>query len=225
MKTRIRADGRKTLKQKPGPKAKNAHEREDWAALVVFHALKASRRLRHYVMKPSDDGYSDRQFACVALAATAAEVEIDRRPGATRLNVMSLRERDQDADPTNIFDALIKAHRKILRGSATKNERRLLEKTASMFCQCAFPHRAAYADHPVLFTPAVIFGPTRAWPLRGSQTKAGRILPSWQKVVDAASEYQRKADEESARLAQKATAELRAARAQTHKLVGVRAGL
>jgi hypothetical protein len=213
MKSRLLKDGRRTNKQKPGPKPKKIQELGDWAAILVFHALKTSPRLRRSVLKPSADGYSDRQFACLALAATAPEVEISRQGDTMRLSVMRLRKHESGAEPNNLFDALIGRHRKIMRERASARDRRGIERYASLFCRCAFPHRAAYTGHPILFTPAGIIGETRAWPLRAADTIAKRMdqegASPWEKVAAVASAYQNNADEEGPRLSQRATAELR----------------
>lgn len=202
MRKRVGADGRKTAKQKPGPRPKGFKDTADWTAVVVYEALMSSDRFRTRLIGIGPQ--EARRLAGIALAATADEVEIveDKKSKKRRIGVIA--EPGRDATVESMLDGLIARWRRARRGH--KEE---IRRMAHALVRAAFPHTGA--PSPVVFTPAGAFGDVKPWPMRRAAKVAdgASSLPPWEMVSAMGAAYAQAIDDRAPGDARRAVSELR----------------
>lgn len=199
---RIGLDGRRTAKQKPGPRPKGFKDTADWTAVVVYEALMSSDRFRARLIGIGPQ--EARRLAGVALAATADDVEIveDKESRKRRIGVIA--EPGRDATVESMLDGLIARWRRARREHLVE-----LERLAGALVRAAFPHTGA--PRTVVFTPAGAFGEIKPWPMRRATKviSGASKLPSWEMIAVMSAAYAHAIDDRAPGDARRAIAELR----------------
>lgn len=193
---RIRADGRKTRKEKPGPKPTSIQEASGRHTLIFLHALIRFPRMKTLFRDVGKAPGLNRNLARLAIAVIEGEA-IATRPGA----YVIAEKLDTAAD------ALVKHYRAIIRDRARQEDRAFLDRGASLLFDALRPKRASLPDHPILSTPDGIIG-GRAWAARRAMKVVDKHAPVWVQVAQAGATYLADANIESRRIAERARSEL-----------------
>ncbi|PWB90676.1 hypothetical protein C5688_09125 [Methylocystis sp. MitZ-2018] len=163
MRSRLLKDGRRTLKRKPGPRPPSVAQADprDRDMLIFLHALKRHPKLKDIFCKLKG-GPSKRAFAKAAIAVVDGYVEQVRIGGVLRLQLYSAaRATGKISTPEQLdatADLLLRKHRAIARDTARADDRAFLDKYADALFFAATPRRAALPQHPIIATPAGLFG-------------------------------------------------------------------
>lgn len=196
---RIDREGRRTFKRRPGPKQQSVTASGVLNEIIILHALVRHKGLSE--LFPKINGVS-RNRASVAIALIEGD-PLEDRPGASL-------PREKLAGAA---DTLLKKHREIMRDKTRKADRVLLDRYADLLFDAARPKRAALPAHPILATPAGVFG-AGAWATKRVEKTAAKEAvrgePSWVTAARLGALAQADGAHESHRLAQRARDELQA---------------